>query len=72
MATVAELQARLEKLRQVRAYGHREVEWDGRRIRYASDAELAAAIVDLEQQLAAASGSRVHTVRFSTSKGLDR
>lgn len=71
MATIAEMQARLEKLRQVRGYGHREVEWDGKRIRYASDAELAAAIVDLERQLAAASGSRVHTVRFGASKGLD-
>ena len=71
MATVADMQGRLEKLRQVRASGSREVEWDGRRVRYASDSELAAAIADLERQIAAATGSRIHTVRFSTSKGLD-
>lgn len=71
MATVVELQARLEEMRKALVQKSREVEWDGKRIQYRSTAEMQAIIADLERQIAAATGSRIHTVRFSTSKGLD-
>jgi hypothetical protein len=70
MPSAAEIEARLETLRGLRAKGLREVEHDGKRVRYGSDAELAAAIADLERQLAAAGGSRVQSVVFTTSKGV--
>ena len=70
MATQEELQARLDKLRLKRATGIRATESDGDRVEYRTDSELAAAIADLERQLAATSSQRIHTVMFSTSKGL--
>jgi len=49
---------RLEALRAIRARGVLEVQQDGiGRVTYRSDAELAAAITDLERQLAAADAS---------------
>ena len=72
MATVPELEARLEKLRAVRAAGTREVQTDGHTVIYKSDAELAAAIDDLQRQILLASGaSMAHTVRVAASKGLE-
>ena len=71
MATVAELQERLEELRRDLVEKAREVESGEKRIVYRSTAEIQAAIADVERQLAAATGTRIHTVRFSTSKGLD-
>lgn len=70
MATVEELTARLEALRTQRASGTRAAEYGDRRVEFQSDAAMAAAIADLERQIAAASGQRVHTVMFATSKGL--
>jgi hypothetical protein len=70
VATTAELLARLDKLRELRAHGHRAVQTDDDRIEYVSDKEYAAAIADLERQLAEAGGQAVHTIVFSTSKGL--
>ena len=70
MATQEELLARLEKLRRQRASGLRSMQAGDKRAEYRPDEELAAAIADLERQLAAASPQRVHTVMFSTSKGL--
>ena len=66
MATVEELTARLEALRTQRASGTRAVEYGDRRVEFQSDA----AIADLERQIAAVTGQRVHTVMFATSKGL--
>lgn len=68
MATTAELLAQLDNLRAIRASGTREVEFKDHRIQYRTDAELAAAIADLEARTAP--GVRVHTVLVSTSKGL--
>ncbi len=73
MADVATLQARLEKLRALRQNGAREVDTGDYRTKFGSDAELIAAIADLEGQLQIASGTRaVRTVRFSSHKGLCR
>ena len=71
MATVAELQDRIEKMRKALADYSREVEYGDKRIVHRSTAEIQSAIADIERQIAAATGARVHTVHFSTSKGLD-
>jgi hypothetical protein len=49
----------------------RTVEVDGRRLTYATDAEMAAAITDLERRIAAAGeGGRRRRILTSASKGL--
>ena len=73
MPDAASLQAQLDELRNLRAGGvHRLSVSDPvseRSIEYRSDAELAAAIADLERQLAAVGAGPVRMVTFSTSKG---
>lgn len=69
MTTLATLETRLAKLREIRASGVLSAEVDGQKTVFRSDAELAAAIADVERQMAAAGSGRVSTVRFSTSKG---
>ena len=72
MIPVAELQQRLDELRRVRSEGRRSITYkSGRVVTYGSDAELAAAIGDLERQLASATGTPVHTIRIAASKGLE-
>jgi len=74
MATLAELQSRLDALRVVRASGAKVVVFRSgtveHRVEYQTDAEIAAAIADLERQISAASGGGVKVVRFTTSKGI--
>lgn len=71
MATLAELQGRLETLRYIRSQGAREVQLsDSRRVRYGSDAELGAAIADLERQIAGLDSTPVTTILVAGSKGL--
>jgi hypothetical protein len=52
--TLEELTTQHDALLAARFRGVRTVEIDGRRITYASDAEMAAAITDLERRIAAA------------------
>jgi hypothetical protein len=60
-----------EVLLAARYRGLRTVEIEGRRVTYASDAEMAAAITDLERRIAAAShGGRRRRILTSASKGL--
>jgi len=70
MATVETLTQRLEALREIRAAGERSVTYDGVETVYRSDAELAAAIADLERQIAGSSSQPVRRIRVNTSKGL--
>lgn len=70
MADAAELAARLEALRKARASGVRKVKHGEREMEYRSDAELAAAIADLERQVAAASQVRAKTIVFTMNKGV--
>lgn len=70
MATLAELQARREQLATIRAKGTRELEYDGRRVVYKSDDELAAAIQDLDRQIQQLGGTRVSTIYISACKGI--
>lgn len=52
------MQALLSALLAMRFSGVRSITYDGRQISYASDAELAAAIQDLERRIAAADTTR--------------
>ena len=63
--------AQRDALMAARFRGVRTVEIDGRRVTYASDAEMAAAITDLERRIAAAQeGGRRRRILTSASKGL--
>ena len=70
--TLEEMQALLGALLGMRFAGVRSVTYDGRQISYASDAELAAAIQDLERRIAAAdtTKSRSRVSRPFASKDL--
>jgi hypothetical protein len=68
--TLDQLHEQLAQLQRVRASGERRVRFDREEVEYRTDAELAAAIADLERRIAAAGRSGVSTVRFSYSKGL--
>ena len=69
--TLEELNAQRDALLQARFRGVRTVEYDGKRVTYASDAELAAAITDVERRIASADdGGRRRRILTSASKGL--
>jgi hypothetical protein len=69
--TLEELIAQREALLAARFRGVRTVEVEGRRVTYASDAEMAAAITDLERRIAAVQeGGRKRRILTSASKGL--
>jgi hypothetical protein len=69
--TLEEMTAQRDTLLAARYRGIRTVEIDGRRITYASDAEMAAAITDLERRIAATQeGGRKRRILTSASKGL--
>ncbi|WP_158970958.1 phage head-tail joining protein [Chachezhania sediminis] len=63
-----ELEEMRDALIRARAKGVRELQMNGERVRYGSDAEMAAAIAALDRRLA--SPTRVRTVAFKTSKGV--
>jgi len=64
--TLEQMQARLDALLDMRFRGVRSTSYEGKTVSYASDAELASAIRDLESRVAAASAdgrrSRVRRV----------
>lgn len=66
------MQALLTALQEARFAGLRSISYDGKTVSYGSDAELAAAIRDLEARIAAASGAFARRRRWGTvaSKGL--
>jgi hypothetical protein len=69
--TLEEMTAQRDALLAARYRGVRTVETDGRRVTYATDAEMVAALTDLERRIAAASeGGRRRRVLTSASKGL--
>ena len=69
--TPEEMTAQRDALLAARFRGVRTVEIDGRRVTYATDTEMAAAITDLERRMAAASdGGRRRRILTSASKGL--
>jgi hypothetical protein len=71
MATVTELEARLEALRAQRDSAVARVSYDGRSVEYRGTAEVTRAIANLERELQALQGtSPVRQIRVYTSKGL--
>ncbi|MDO9501222.1 phage head-tail joining protein [Falsiroseomonas sp.] len=56
--TVEQLKQRLAALQDARWRGVRDTTIEGRRVGYATDAEMAAAIADLEARVAKAEGRR--------------
>jgi hypothetical protein len=69
--TLGEMTTQRDALLAARFRGVRTVEVDGRRVTYASDNEMAAAITDLERRIAAAAnGGRRRRILTSASKGL--
>lgn len=70
MASIVEMQTQLEHLRSQRARGVRKVSYQGQEVEYRSDAEMAAAIQDLERRIASASGSSVRRTVGGFDRGL--
>jgi hypothetical protein len=69
--TLEELTVQRDALLAARYRGVRTVEMAGRRVTYATDAEMAAAITDLERRIAATEeGGRKRRILTSASKGL--
>ena len=70
MATVAELEARLEALKAQRDSAVARISYDGRSVEYRGTAEIARAIAELERELRALQGTpRVRQIRVYSSKG---
>jgi hypothetical protein len=73
MASVAELEARLEALKAQRDSAVARVSYDGRSAESRGSAEIARAIADLERELQGLQGSTpVRQIRVYASKGLCR
>jgi hypothetical protein len=69
--TIEEMMTQRELLLAARFRGVRTVEIEGRRVTYATDNEMAAAITDLERRIAlAGSDGRRRRILTSASKGL--
>lgn len=65
-----ELIALRDELIRARARGIRVTMYDGKRLEYSTDAEMAAAIADLEARIKRASAPAIGAVLFSSSKGV--
>jgi hypothetical protein len=71
MATVAELEARLEALKAQRDSAVARVSYDGRTVEYRGTVEIARANAALERELQTQQGKApVRQIRVYTSKGL--
>lgn len=69
MATIEELQARLEKLRRQRASAASEVSSGDNSVKFRPDHELKAAIQDLERQISEINRKPVRRILVGTTKG---
>ncbi len=70
MADLVTLQAQRDALLEARSNGVLTVEYEGRRVTYKADAELAAALANVEQRIAALDGRRITEIRVKSAKGL--
>jgi hypothetical protein len=69
MADLATLMTQRARLQEIRAKGVESYSIAGRSMSYRSDEELAAAIADLDRQIAAASNRQVRRIVVGTTKG---
>ena len=70
MANLPELARWRDALMAARYQGVRTVEYDGKRVTYATDTEMANALAALERRIAECSKGRVSVVRIQSSKGV--
>jgi hypothetical protein len=70
MTTLADLQSLRDKLIKARASGISLVQDGDKRTAYKTDAEMAAAIADLDRRIGSMQAGRITTVQISSSKGL--
>jgi hypothetical protein len=71
VATITELEARLEALKAQRDSAVARVSYDGRSVEYRGTAEISSAIAELERELSGLQGKPpVRQIRVHTSKGL--
>ena len=70
MVSIAELTAFRDALLKARYSGTKTVEYEGRRVSYATDAEMAAALADIERRIGAEETGRVTMVRINSNKGV--
>ena len=70
MADPAQLTHWRDALMAARYRGVRTVEYDGKRVTYATNAEMASALADLERRIGNAREGRVSVVRIQSSKGV--
>jgi len=68
MTDTAQLTQWRDALMAARYKGMRTVEYDGKRVTYATDTEMANALADLERRIA--STSPISVVRIQSSKGV--
>ncbi|ROT99079.1 phage head-tail joining protein [Histidinibacterium lentulum] len=66
---LSELETLRDALLRARAKGVRTVGIGDKRVEYSTDAEMAAAIADLEARIRRASATRPSRINFTTSKG---
>lgn len=59
-----------DALMAARYKGVRTVEYDGKRVTYATDAEMANALADLDRKIASTGDAKVSVVRIQSSKGV--
>ncbi len=69
MATLEELQARLDTLREAQSGTASEVSYNGESVKFRPDHEMKAAIQDLERQIAAMTKKPVRRILVGTTKG---
>lgn len=67
---VSELEVLRDELIRARARGVRVTVYEGKRLEYGSDAEMAAAIADLDHRISRVSRTPIRTVRAISSKGV--
>lgn len=67
---VSELEGLRDELIRARARGVRVTAYEGKRLEYGSDAEMAAAIADLDRRISRTSRTPARAVRIVSTKGL--
>lgn len=70
MATLAELEGWRSALMEARYSGTRTVQYGESRVEYKTDAEMQAALSDLERKIAQLSKTQIRDVRVFGTKGL--
>ena len=70
MVDPAQLTRWRDALMAARYQGVRTVEYDGKRVTYATDGEMASALADLERRITEYGDRRISVVRIQSSKGV--